>query len=62
MFGAAMAGLYGTYRFAVYRDKASKVPWTPREFPFDNLKEEMGGRHDATIAYKPRDDAKVFKY
>jgi hypothetical protein len=28
---------------AVLNDKASKVPWTPREYPFDNLRVELGG-------------------
>eukprot|EP00252_Welwitschia_mirabilis_P024439 TRINITY_DN7255_c0_g1_i1.p1 TRINITY_DN7255_c0_g1~~TRINITY_DN7255_c0_g1_i1.p1 ORF type:complete len:138 (-),score=9.91 TRINITY_DN7255_c0_g1_i1:206-619(-) len=28
---------------AVWNDKPSKVPWTPKEFPFDNLRVELGG-------------------
>eukprot|EP00246_Nothoceros_aenigmaticus_P011160 TRINITY_DN2939_c0_g1_i1.p1 TRINITY_DN2939_c0_g1~~TRINITY_DN2939_c0_g1_i1.p1 ORF type:complete len:125 (-),score=20.45 TRINITY_DN2939_c0_g1_i1:685-1017(-) len=27
---------------AAWSDKASRIPWTPREYPYDNLKEELG--------------------
>ena len=40
-----LAFLYGVYQLAVFRDKASRVPWAPREFPYDDLKAEMGTRH-----------------
>jgi len=39
--GFAFFGLVGLA--AKYNNKASKKPYTPREFPFDNLKEELGG-------------------
>eukprot|EP00897_Mesotaenium_endlicherianum_P003493 jgi/Mesen1/3171/ME000184S02236 len=28
---------------AKYNDKASRIPWTPREYPYDNLRVELGG-------------------
>eukprot|EP00249_Psilotum_nudum_P036248 c6647_g1_i1 orf=333-695(+) len=28
---------------AVWNDKASKIPYTPREYPYDNLRVELGG-------------------
>ncbi|KAG6547760.1 hypothetical protein Mapa_010573 [Marchantia paleacea] len=28
---------------AKWNDKASTIPWTPREYPYDNLRVELGG-------------------
>ncbi|KAL3684559.1 hypothetical protein R1sor_002581 [Riccia sorocarpa] len=28
---------------AKWNDKASRIPWTPREYPYDNLRVELGG-------------------
>ncbi len=37
-------GAFGLIAFAAkLNDKASKVPWTPREYPYDNLRVELGG-------------------
>ncbi|CAM6095821.1 unnamed protein product [Calypogeia fissa] len=31
---------------AAWNDKASKIPWTPREYPYDDLRVELGGKPD----------------
>lgn len=31
---------------AAWNDKASTIPWTPREYPYDNLRVELGGKPD----------------
>ena len=37
-------GMYAVTAFAAkVNDKASKVPFTPRVYPFDNLRVELGG-------------------
>ncbi|KAF6173700.1 hypothetical protein GIB67_021796 [Kingdonia uniflora] len=28
---------------AAWNDKASKIPWTPKVYPYDNLRVELGG-------------------
>ena len=35
--------LVGLGLLAVLNDKASKVPFTPRVYPYDNLRVELGG-------------------
>lgn len=39
--GMGFFGLVGL--LAVWNDKASKIPYTPREYPYDNLHVELGG-------------------
>jgi hypothetical protein len=37
-------GVFGLVAFAAkLNDKQASVPWTPRVYPFDNLRVEMGG-------------------
>ncbi|DBA67864.1 TPA: hypothetical protein ACH3X2_014208 [Trebouxia sp. C0005] len=41
---AAGLGVFGLVAGAAsYNNKASRMPYVPREYPFDNLKEELGG-------------------
>ena len=41
---AAGFGVFGLIAFAAkLNDKQSKTPFTPREYPFDNLRVELGG-------------------
>lgn len=50
-FGMLWAGLgfFGLLAAAArYNDKASRIPYVPREYPFDGLKEELGG-FDRTV-------------
>ncbi|GHP12316.1 hypothetical protein PPROV_001104400 [Pycnococcus provasolii] len=61
-FGLGLGFLYGSVKFFQYRDKASQVPWTPREFPFDNLKAEMGGKFNAQITDRPLEGVELPKY
>eukprot|EP00245_Coleochaete_scutata_P014224 TRINITY_DN59_c0_g2_i1.p1 TRINITY_DN59_c0_g2~~TRINITY_DN59_c0_g2_i1.p1 ORF type:complete len:123 (+),score=29.84 TRINITY_DN59_c0_g2_i1:461-829(+) len=28
---------------AAFNNKAARIPWTPREYPYDNLRVELGG-------------------
>jgi hypothetical protein len=34
---------------AAYNDKASRIPWTPREYPYENLRVELGGDPNAAL-------------
>lgn len=41
---AAGLGVFGLIGGAArYSDKASRMPYVPREYPYDGLKEELGG-------------------
>ncbi|DBB03548.1 TPA: hypothetical protein ACH3X3_010891 [Trebouxia sp. C0006] len=41
---AAGLGIFGLVAGAAsYNNKASRMPYVPREYPYDNLKEELGG-------------------
>ncbi|KAK3285440.1 hypothetical protein CYMTET_6954, partial [Cymbomonas tetramitiformis] len=42
MLSGAIGGLCGIYQLAKYNDKASTVPFAARDYPFDNLKAELG--------------------
>eukprot|EP00239_Pterosperma_sp_CCMP1384_P000784 CAMPEP_0197848770 /NCGR_PEP_ID=MMETSP1438-20131217/9991_1 /TAXON_ID=1461541 /ORGANISM="Pterosperma sp., Strain CCMP1384" /LENGTH=142 /DNA_ID=CAMNT_0043461177 /DNA_START=82 /DNA_END=510 /DNA_ORIENTATION=+ len=43
MWCGGLAFFAGLGSLASWMDKASTVPFVPREYPFDNLKEERGG-------------------
>ncbi|KAL2634054.1 hypothetical protein R1flu_005533 [Riccia fluitans] len=44
---AMLSASLGFFTFVGYlakwNDKASRIPWTPREYPYDNLRVELGG-------------------
>ena len=46
LLAAGLGFFVGLYHFAGYLDKASTVPFAPRTYPYDNLKEELGGHED----------------
>ncbi|KAH7276317.1 hypothetical protein KP509_39G002500 [Ceratopteris richardii] len=39
--GLSFFGLVGA--LAVWNDKPSKMPYAPKEYPYDNLRVELGG-------------------
>mmetsp|Transcript_28713 Transcript_28713/g.91635 ORF Transcript_28713/g.91635 Transcript_28713/m.91635 type:complete len:110 (+) Transcript_28713:561-890(+) len=43
MWAGAMGFFYGVYKLASFMDKSKDSPYSPKEFPYGDLKDELAG-------------------